>query len=365
MIKLRDVSYQTFTKEIGKKKIICIGAGQQFHDLLRLWDEIIISKICLVCDSNPRQEKLTVGNKKIACIQTDRLAEEFIHYADSVILITTMYCMDVYRKLESLLEAYEINCYVYTVMSLHVDDYIFKPLHSEPVIPKKIHYCWFGGNEMPYSNRKCLESWKKYCPDFEIIRWDESNYDVTKNQYMLEAYKAKKWGFVSDYARLDIVYRYGGIYLDTDVELIQGLDWLLNEDAFIGFQRNFCLGTGLGFGAVKNSEIIKQMREDYTNIYFINEDGTLNLKPCPYYQTEFLKKKGLKCNNLLQRVDVITVFPTDVLDAQGFSGGKIHKTHRTVGVHHYDEGWVEMKTKEKNNTKYRQVTEMMDKFENK
>ena len=92
------------------------------------------------------------------------------------------------------------------------------------MIPKKIHYCWFGGNPMPEKDKKCIESWKRYCPDYEIIRWDESNYDVSKNRYMKEAYEEKKWGFVPDYARLDIIYNEGGIYLDTDVELVKNLD---------------------------------------------------------------------------------------------------------------------------------------------
>lgn len=89
------------------------------------------------------------------------------------------------------------------------------------MIPKIIHYCWFGGAEIPEHDKKCIESWKKYCPDYQIIRWDESNYDYKKNPYMKEAYEAKKWGFVPDFARLDIVYEHGGIYLDTDVEIIR------------------------------------------------------------------------------------------------------------------------------------------------
>ena len=91
------------------------------------------------------------------------------------------------------------------------------------MIPKVIHYCWFGGNEMSALEKKCIESWKTQCPDYEIVRWDETNYDVTKNPYMQQAYAAKKWGFVPDYARLDILYQHGGFYLDTDVELLQSL----------------------------------------------------------------------------------------------------------------------------------------------
>ena len=109
------------------------------------------------------------------------------------------------------------------------------------MIPKKIHYCWFGGNPLPELAIRCIESWKKYCPDYEIIRWDESNYDVTKNKYMYQAYENKRWGFVPDYARLDIIYNYGGIYLDTDVELLNSLDDLLDQKCFLGIALMICM----------------------------------------------------------------------------------------------------------------------------
>lgn len=104
-------------------------------------------------------------------------------------------------------------------------------------IPKIIHYCWFGGNILPDKVQKCIESWKRYCPDYKIICWNESNYDVNKIRYTKEAYKEKKWAFVSDYARLDIIYENGGIYLDTDVELICGMDILLQNDVFLAIDK--------------------------------------------------------------------------------------------------------------------------------
>ena len=106
------------------------------------------------------------------------------------------------------------------------------------MIPKKIHYCWFGGNPLPPLAEKCIASWKKYCPDYEVIRWDESNYDCNKHPYMREAYNKKKFAFVADYARMDIIYNHGGIYLDTDVELLKNLDFLLANSFYIGFDDN-------------------------------------------------------------------------------------------------------------------------------
>ena len=127
------------------------------------------------------------------------------------------------------------------------------------MIPKKIHYCWFGNNPLPEKDRKCIESWKKYCPNYEIIRHDENNYDISKNKYMKQAYESKKWGFVPDYARLDIIYNEGGIYLDTDVELTKNLDELLKYDAYMGFEDDIHVSPGLGFGAIKHHEGIKKL----------------------------------------------------------------------------------------------------------
>ena len=147
------------------------------------------------------------------------------------------------------------------------------------MIPKIIHYCWFGGNPLPPSAEKCIESWKKFCPDYEIRRWDESNYDITKNQYMQEAYQCKKWGFVPDYARLDIIYDHGGIYLDTDVEIIKTFDELLDCVAFGGVeQESPYVALGLGFGAEKGNDIIRQLRDKYDELHFM-EDGQMNLTP--------------------------------------------------------------------------------------
>ena len=133
------------------------------------------------------------------------------------------------------------------------------------MIEKKIHYCWFGGNPLPELALKCIESWKKCCPDYEIIEWNGSNFDVTQNQYCREAYEAKKWAFVSDYARLKIIYDHGGIYLDTDVELLKPLTPFIQDGyGFIGFQNEEQVNTGLGFAAPQANCCVKQMLDAYT-----------------------------------------------------------------------------------------------------
>ena len=149
------------------------------------------------------------------------------------------------------------------------------------MLPKKIHYCWFGGNELPDLAIKCIESWKQYCPDYEIIEWNETNFDLECCDFVKEAYKAKKWAFVSDYARLKVVYDNGGIYLDTDVELVKPLDILLQEKCYFGEETTGYVNTGLGFGAEKHNPTIDLLLKEYCNKHFTNDDGSYNMDPCP------------------------------------------------------------------------------------
>lgn len=216
-------------------------------------------------------------------------------------------------------------------------------------IPKKIHYCWVGGTAKPKSVQYCIDSWKKYCPDYEIIEWNEDNYDFSKNRYMKEAYDNKKWGFVPDYARLDIIYQHGGIYMDTDVEMVANLDDLLEYEGFFGFENTgngqYYVNCGHGFGAVANHHIVKAARDLYDNIHFVNQDGTLNMIPSPQYTTQTLLEYGLVANNKDQELDRVKVFASDVLCPKNFMTGKIKKTSRTVSIHHFTATWLDEEVK--------------------
>lgn len=217
-------------------------------------------------------------------------------------------------------------------------------------IPKIIHYCWVGGKPKPQSVLYCIESWKRCCPDYEIREWNESNYDFTKNEYMRQAYEAKKWGFVPDYARLDIVYEYGGIYLDTDVEMLRSFDELLEQDGFMGFENTgdgeYFVNCGHGFGAVPHHEVIRSARDLYDTISFLNEDGTPNLLASPHFTTQSLREFGLIQENRDQQLPGMTVYASDVLCPKNFRTGKIKKTPRTVSIHHFTASWVDEKIKE-------------------
>lgn len=209
------------------------------------------------------------------------------------------------------------------------------------MIPKKIHYCWFGGGEIPEKDKKCIESWRKHCPDFEIIEWNESNYDLSKNKYMSDAYEQKKWGFVPDYARFDIIYTHGGIYMDTDVEIIKPLDGLLDCQAYMGFEEGDFVNGGIGFGAEAGNPVIKALRDMYDTMDFFKSDGQLNLLPSPYYITEKLEQFGLVRNNKKQSLcdGKLTVYPKDYFSPKDFLTNLIQQTENTYTIHHYNASW--------------------------
>ncbi len=211
-------------------------------------------------------------------------------------------------------------------------------------IPKTIHYCWFGRNPMPKLAEKCINSWKKYCPNYDIIEWNEDNFDINAcPEYVRQAYEAKKWAFVTDYARLKILYENGGIYFDTDVEIIKKLEFLQKERCFMCIEFAYdCnkVNTGLGLGSEKGFPLIKEMMDDYNDRLFIREDGSHDITTCTVINTEILKRHGFVEENRMQTVAGATVFPSEYFSPMDMNNGKMHKTKNTVAIHHYGLSWT-------------------------
>ncbi|MBB6056695.1 glycosyltransferase family 32 protein [Tolumonas osonensis] len=208
------------------------------------------------------------------------------------------------------------------------------------LIPKKIHYCWFGGNELPEIAIKCIESWRKYCSDYELIRWDETNSDLESCRFVKEAHEAKKWAFVSDYVRLQVIEKHGGIYLDIDVELLKGLDEFLKFDGFMGFEKDsiWRVNTGLGFGAKPNHPVLRKLMESYENTKFIMDNGDFDMMPCPHRDTKVLVSLGLAQNGMEQNINGIMVFPSDYFCPASLVG-EAEITSNTVSIHHFNASW--------------------------
>lgn len=212
------------------------------------------------------------------------------------------------------------------------------------MIPKVIHYCWFGRNPLPDYAKKYIASWRKYLPGYEIKEWNEDNFDVNIIPYTREAYKAKKYAFVSDYARFWILYHYGGVYFDTDVEVIKNMDDIILNGPFMGIEnlatedKYETVGAGLGLGAEKGMEFYKRVLDNYAGYHFIMPDGSLNLRTVVQYVTVELARCGLKRSNDLQQCAGIYIYPKDYFNPKG--GDVMRITQNTRTIHQYSSSWV-------------------------
>ena len=209
------------------------------------------------------------------------------------------------------------------------------------MIPKIIHYCWYGQNEIPEDIKYYIDTWKKYCPDYKIICWNENNTNLNENKYLKQAYDAKKYAFVTDYMRLKVLSEYGGIYMDTDIELSKSLDEYLHHKSFIGCQDDNVFSTGL-IGSEANHPWIVKLFEHYNDLEFINNDGTYNLKPNTILITEITEDLyNWKFKNELQYLNGdICVYPVEYFCCKNWITGKIEKSSETVAIHHYKGSWL-------------------------
>ncbi len=212
------------------------------------------------------------------------------------------------------------------------------------MIPKTIHYCWFGGGKKPRKVIKCIKSWKKHCKDYTIVEWNESNFDVNCTKYCEETFSQKRWAFLSDYARLQIIYEHGGIYLDTDVELIKPLDFLLENHAYLGYEIHDRTATGLGFGAEKGNPIIKEIMDEYNAISdFTNFRNNVDIT------TDVLRRHGIpRDNGNVQYCEDIALYPADYFCPKPVDTGLVETTERTVSIHHYTGSWFNTEQRKRN-----------------
>ena len=207
------------------------------------------------------------------------------------------------------------------------------------MIPKIIHYCWFGHNKLPSDTRRFIETWKKYCPDYEIKEWNESNFNIDCCKFARQAYDNKAWAFVSDYARLKIVYDNGGIYLDTDVELLKNLDILLNKSFFACVsQIEYLCNTGLGYGAEAGNPVVRKMMEVYESMEF--DPARRNEIACPNINDAVIKSLGYKLSDDVVDVNGMTILPPRYMDPLATGDSKTLLCDDTISIHHYSASWT-------------------------
>lgn len=343
MVNLKICVQEQLPGEIGERSIVCFGAGRRFPKFLQKYPALKDKIICIL-DNNPVLSGKSYLGYPIYSVS------EFLDrdICDFSLVITALHYGQIFEQINGLILFNSCDCYIDVLNEQAIpEEQPFKLLAGSPKIPRKIHYCWFGDNDIPAHLQKYIDSWKRCCPDYEIILWNEKNYDIAKNRYMQQAWEAKKWAYVSDYARLDIIFSHGGIYLDTDVELLCSLDDLLCYDFFCGFETGNYVNFGLGYGAVKNHYLVKKCLEIYEDIEFI-KNGELNLVPCPKYQSAALKSAGFLMNGQYQEINGAAVFPQSVFCPGAYTPHKDLSPH-THSIHHFEASWMQADDEYKKN----------------
>lgn len=353
-MKLLNAYYGHFLKYIRGKDLICYGVGKMLDEMSEVLNDLPCRCRSLkLVDGNPEKQ----GKKrKVFSLEytVESLNKALANRDNAVILITSGALSEILEFLEKKLPG-DIPVFSFLLMRKEnyerelitiedCEEIMGKSDHEQ--IPRKIHYFWFGGKEIPDDYKRNMETWKKWCPDYEIIRWDETNCNLEECQYVKEAYEQGKYGFVPDYFRLKVVYEQGGIYLDTDVKILKPYDELLYLSAFSGFEDNDKVAFGVGFGARPGFNLLKEMYKTYEGVNFIKEDGTLNTIASPSYQTEVLKKHGLICNGRMQIVDEMTILPMNYLTVQSNHTGRQYITKNSFSVHQYAASWFNDKDRQ-------------------
>lgn len=214
-------------------------------------------------------------------------------------------------------------------------------------IPKIIHYCWFGGNPLPESAQKCINSWRKFFPDYEIREWNEDNFDVNIIPYTAEAYQAKKYAFVSDYARFWILYHFGGLYFDTDVEVIKPMDDIIARGPFMGIEVGATsesqaplVAPGLGLGVNSGLSLYREILDYYQNLHFLDTEGKPMEVTVVKHTTNVLIANGLRNTNEIQQVAGIWIYPCDYFNPLNDNTGVLDITENTRSIHWYTKTWL-------------------------
>jgi hypothetical protein len=332
-----------------QKKIYVWGVGVMFQvcfgDLL--FRNGMIGQVvgCIDSDSGKIGKYVQIGDKKISIISFEQMIESVSGDRSVVIVVACSYYYEILGKLDGEKNLDGIDCILLPMVYLENLDLdangnldVYKKHHHK--IPRVIHYCWFGKGKLSEENIRCIESWKKMCPGYEIKRWDESNIDINISPWMKKAYEDRQWAYVSDYARAWILYNFGGYYFDVDVELIKNLDTLSELEAFSSFEKWPVISTGGGCGSLERFWLWKEIMDLKDNVCEKQVVGIIP-KASGYYDTVPLIKHGMKLNGGLQCVDGFVSLPFEYFQPFDYVTKKILVTKNTYGIHHFNWSWAD------------------------
>lgn len=343
MVNLLRIGFSEYERFIKGKEVYVYGAGRALESCIDIYFNNTNVKSIIDRNKELWGKKKTINGKKIDIISLGDFINQIKRKEKNNIVIfitTTFYVIDIIEELNKYKELDNINCLSQVVIRNiyeKIEPYSFTI--GKQLIPKKIHYIWIGNKELPDSYKRNIETWEKYNPDYEIIRWDESNYDFKKCDYMREAYEAKCWGFVPNYCRLDIVNRYGGIYLDIDVECKGSFDAVLNDKAFFSMGSSDRINNGCGFGSKPNIPFLSELKKQFEDNHFLNKNGIPQKTPCHIFLHPIFRKHGFIIENRYQKVEDIVLYPTEVFSPLTIDGWDNYLSNNTLSIHKEDGTW--------------------------
>lgn len=340
MKRLKPMTWRTFLEFLSSRKVFCFGAGIQGERMGDfLVDAGLGTHILGYIDNHKSGNCIVIDDFQYPILSLDEALPQLD--ADTFILITAYHFEEIYEQLAAADPEHRVAATSYAELSEQIfrqSDYpaVCKD-YDMPVIPKVIHYVWVGG-EKPLAVRENIAAWHRLCPDYEIVEWNEHNYDMGKCAYLKEAYESGLYGYVSDYLRLDVVYEQGGIYLDTDIELLRNLDDLLYQDAFGCVDGTLTWNAGSGFGARPRMEILRVCRDYYQNRHFRKEDGTIDRRSCTSHQYETLRAKGYRITGEFSCLDGMNIYPM-IFQGYNYLMNTEYVTDKTYWIHHGTLSW--------------------------
>ena len=349
-------SFESFNQNTKNKRVIAFSASSFLQVMAENYKELNLSdKISYVVDNDTGKAgsdfMIGLSQKKIKTV--DFLMNDDLRNA--VILIgSDRYAYEIFMQLEKLEVLENVPCFVLPLMiskRRDNDEFDFSDLaggKNKERIPKIIHCFWLGDAPLDNMANKCLDSFKKYCPDYDLRLWTSKNYDVTKNNYMYEAYKNRKWAYACDYARLDKIYTEGGVYFDLDVELVSNIDAVLGNDFFAGFGplRDIELAA---FGSRPGNSLIGEMLDAYENREFVSAHELNLMDVQPVFMDCFFEKKGFEINGRYQKINGCALFPREIFSPRNWFTGEEHIEAKSLGIHHCEGSWVSKADKDTNN----------------
>ena len=368
-MKLRNSGYSALANKIKENncRIIVYGAG--------MIGQIVVPHIidhyglygymdCYVdMDQTKKGKKISIGAYEYEIRQPEILMKEIDNL---VLLITNSKFYSVVEYLDGVDSLKNAEAYIIPIMQIyelqHAEPVKICNMNDKPLIPRIIHYCWFVQKKKPEFLVQCMNTWREKCPDYQIVEWNETNYDVNKIPYVKEAYHEKKYGFVTDIARLDILYEHGGVYMDTDVMLLKNLDLLLYQSAFVGVEKWGNVNTGGLTGAIPRHPMIKEMLDYRKQFHFQKEDGSLNIETNGMYETVPFLRHGMRVDNTLQIINGVTVYPSSVFHPYDYMSCESQIQSCTFSKHYFYGGWMDesdLENRENTQSKYRQILRRM------